>query len=98
MKNLITLVLQALLLLFCCIAGSFLRPFHLQQVTRISPTVTHIFVWDGFLIMLLFYLLIVAIEAMTKRLRAAFPITTIALAVATALSVAIKLGRITQEL
>jgi hypothetical protein len=97
MKKIILFVLQFSLLFLCCIAGSFLRPFHLQQVTRISPTVTHVFVWDGFLIMLLVYLLIVGIEAVTKRLRTAFPLTTIALAVATALSVAIKLGRITHE-
>jgi hypothetical protein len=98
MKKAILLFLQFLLLFFCCLAGSFLRPFHLQQVTRISPTVTRVFVWDGFLIMLLVYLLIVAIEAMTKRLRTTLPLTTIALAIAAILSVAIKLGRITQEL
>jgi hypothetical protein len=98
MKKILSLVLQSLLLLFCCAAGSFLRPFHLQQVTHASPTLTYVFVWDGFLIMFLVYLLLIAIEAITKRLRRAFPITTIALAIATVLSIAIKLGRITHEL
>ena len=98
MKKILSLVLQSLLLLFCCAAGSFLRPFHLQQVTRASPTLTYVFVWDGFVVMFLVYLLLIAIEAMTKRIRTAFPITTLALVVATVLSVAIKLGRITHEL
>jgi hypothetical protein len=98
MKKILSFLLQSLFFVFCCVAGSFLRPFHLQQVTRISPTITHVFVWDGFLLMLLAYALLVAIEAGTKRLRTAVPCTTIALAVATALSVAIKLGRITHDL
>ncbi len=97
MKKVLSLFLQSLLLLLCSIVGSFLRPFHLQKVT-VSSTVTHIFVWDGYLLMLIVYLLLLLIEQLTRRLRAAFPITTLALAIATALSVAMSLGRITRDL
>ena len=45
MKKILSLVLQSLLLLFCCAAGSFLRPFHLQQVTRASTRQTIGNVW-----------------------------------------------------
>jgi hypothetical protein len=98
MKKIVLLVLQALLLLVSCAVGSFLRPFHIQKVTAISPTVTHVFVWDGFLLMLLVYLIILTIELLAKRIRTAFPLTTISLAIAAALSVAIRLGHITREL
>ena len=98
LKKILSFLMQSLFFLFCCVAGSFLRPFGLQQGTRISPSITHVFIWDGFLVMFLAYVLLVAIEAGTKRLRTAFPLTTAALAAATVLSVAIKLGRITRDL
>ncbi|WP_213806115.1 hypothetical protein [Granulicella sp. dw_53] len=98
MKKVVWLVLQSLLLLICSIVGSFLRPFHIQKITAITPGITHIFVWDGFLLMLLVYVLIVLVEALTKHIRTAFPLTTLALAIAAVLSVAMKLGHITREL
>ncbi len=98
MKKIVWLVLQSLLLLISSVAGSFVRPFHIQRVTELTPGTTHLFVWDGFLLMLLVYLLILGVEALTKRIRTAFPVTTLALAIATGLSVAMKLGRITHEL
>lgn len=97
MKKMFSFLLQFALLLACCVVGSFLRPFHIEKVTRLSPGITYIFVWDGFLIMLAVYLCIVMIEFFRKRLRSV-PMSTLALALATVLSVAVKLGRITQDL
>ncbi len=98
MKKIISFGLQTMLLLLCSIVGSFLRPFHVQQITIISPTLTHILVWDGFLLMFLVYVVIILIAALSKRLRSALPLTSLALLVATLLSVVMKLGRITSEL
>ncbi|MCU1322292.1 MAG: hypothetical protein JWM43_1941 [Acidobacteriaceae bacterium] len=98
MKKILFLVLQTLLLLLACTVGSFLPPFHIQKVTLSTPGITHIFVWDGFLLMLLVYVVLLLIELLTKRIRTAFPLTTLSLAIATALSVAIRLGHITREL
>lgn len=97
MKKILAFILQSALLLICCAVGSFVRPFHIEKVTRLSPGLTYIFVWDGFLLMAAVYLVIVLIESVSRRLKSV-PMTTLALALATVLSVAIKLGRITQEL
>ena len=98
MKKIILLVLQTVLFFLACVVGSFLTPFHLQKVTLSTPAVTHIFVWDGFLLMFAVYCVVVLIELFTKRIRSAFPITTISLAIAIVLSIAIRLGHITHEL
>ena len=98
MKKITFLVLQTLLLLIACVAGSFLRPFGIQKVTLSAPATTHIFVWDGFVLMLIVYLILLMIELFTKRLRTASPLTTVSLAIATAVSVALRLGHITHEL
>ncbi len=50
------------------------------------------FEWDGVLLMLAFFALILLIEALRKRLRSAAPWTTLALALATILGLAMKFG------
>lgn len=97
MKKTLSLLLQFALLVFVCVAGSFVRPFHLQRTLESTQAVTRIFVWDGFVLMLLVWVLIAVIEGLRKRLRSGLPVTTVALVLATVVSLALKVGFITRD-
>jgi len=96
MKKVISIVLQTILLLIAYIVGLFLHPFHITQVLISSPAVTRTFVWDGILLMLTAYVLILLIEAARKRLPTSAAGSTIALVLAAILALASKLGFVTQ--
>ena len=86
-------VLQTILFLLVFALGSVFLPFLpslpvLQTVT--SPG--HAFVYDGLLLALVLWLLILLIEAVRRRLREAGPLTTAALALALLLGLAMRFG------
>jgi hypothetical protein len=83
MKKTISVVLQTILLLLANMAGLILQPFHKTQIIASNvPGVTHTFVWDGILSMLVIYVLIVIVEAARKRLPSSAIWSTVALIVA----------------
>jgi len=97
MKNLLLLCVQFALFLIVFFAGSLFPPFHIEHVLTTTPTVTHLFVADGILLMLGLYAIIAVVEALMKRIRTAFPWTSAALLLATVLGLFMKFGFITRE-
>jgi hypothetical protein len=103
MKKALLTFLQFLFFLFTFAIGSFLRPFKIQSSLNypnpdpsIHIAITRFFVWDGLLLMLGLGLAILLIEIARKRL-ASTTWTTLALIVATAVGLAMKLGFVTQD-
>jgi hypothetical protein len=99
MKKILLTALQFVIFLLVFAVGSFAQPFHLRTSLNHSsqPSVTHLFVWDGLLLSVAFYVLILVIEALRKRLRAAAPWTTLAFVLAAVVGLAMKFGFITLE-
>ena len=79
-------------------AGSLFPPFHIERVLTTTPTITHLFVVDGLLLIFVLYAVIVVIEALIKRGRAGIPWTTAALILAAVAGLIMKFGFITHEL
>jgi hypothetical protein len=98
MKNFISVFFQSLLFLLVFFAGSIFPPFHIQRVLIVTPTVTHLFVADGLLLMLSLYVVILCIQAMTKRLRGHALWTTVALVVAALAGLLMKFGYVTRDM
>jgi hypothetical protein len=98
MKNVLLLCLQFVLFLIVFVAGSLFPPFHMEHVLTTTPTTLHIFVADGLVLMIAFYVAIAAIEIITKRVRAALPWTTVAVVLAAAIGLYMKFGFITRDL
>lgn len=98
MKNFLFLCLQFVLFLIVFAAGSLFPPFHIERVLTTTPTITHLFVVDGLLLMLVLYAIIVIIGALMKRGRAVIPWTTASLILAAAVGLIMKFGFITHEL
>ncbi len=97
MKKPLVTLLQLVLFLLVFLAGSLFPPFHVEHVLIATPGSTRVFVADGLLLMLALYVLIVAIEALTKRLRTAAPWTTAALVLAAILGFMMKFGFLTRS-
>jgi hypothetical protein len=99
MKKIIGAILQFLLFLFAFTIGSFAHPFNLHWgLTVTTPTTTRYFVADGLILMTVLFVLILLIEALTKRLRLLALWTTCAFVFATIVGFVIKLGFVTHEI
>jgi len=68
MKKAMAILLQFFLLLLVFAVGSFLAPFHIETVLAPMDGRTRAFLWDGVLLMLLAYVLILLLELARKRL------------------------------
>jgi|ERR1700722_9620433 hypothetical protein len=97
MKKALVTVLQFGLFLLVFLAGSFFPPFHLEHVLIATPGSIRVFVADGLLLMVVVYLVIVLIEALTKRLRTTAPWTTLALVLAAIFGLMMKFGFLTRS-
>ena len=97
MKNFLYLCLQFVFFLIVFAAGSLFPPFHIQRVVTTTPTITHLFVADGLLLMLCLYIVIIVIEAARKRLGSMALWTTLAFLLAAVFGVIMKFGFITHE-
>ncbi len=64
-------ILQFLLFFIAFAVGSFMTPFKIMHIIAFSPRGTRIFYWDGIIVMLIVYVVILLVEAMRKRLRTA---------------------------
>jgi uncharacterized membrane protein AbrB (regulator of aidB expression) len=100
MKKALATILQFFLFLIVFFTGSIfpLPPaLHHERVISSTPAATRIFIGDGLHLMLALFLVIVLIEAVTKRLRTAAPWTTLALILATVLGFMMKFGSLTRS-
>jgi hypothetical protein len=95
-KNVIFAVLKFALFLLVFAAGSFMPPFHLEHVVGTTPDGTRVFIWDGFLLMTVAFVILLGIEAARKRINTASPWTVIAYILAAVAGYAAKLGFLTR--
>ncbi len=95
-KNVFFALLQFVLFFLVFGAGSFFPPFHLEHVLGTTPDGTRIFIWDGVLLKLLLFVVILLIEALRKRVRSAAPWTVLALVLAGIAGYAAKFGLLTR--
>jgi hypothetical protein len=92
-KKIVYALLQLVLFLVAFFAGSILPAFQILPSNIMTfANGTRGFEWDGILLMLAIFALILVIEALRKRLRSAAPWTTLALALAAILGLAMKFG------
>jgi uncharacterized BrkB/YihY/UPF0761 family membrane protein len=92
-KKVFLTLLQFVLFLLVSFAGITLPIFHVipSHITKLADG-TRGFEWDGVLLMLALFVLILVIEALRKRLFRAAPWTLLALVLAAIAEYAMKLG------
>ena len=103
MKRFFSTIFQFVLFLFLFFVGDFLPilssflPSFLRLPSLITKWAdgTRGFQWDGVVLMLALFILILLIEAARKRIRSAAPWTTLALLLAAILGLAMKFGFMT---
>jgi hypothetical protein len=93
MKIILLTILQFLLFLLAFFVGSFLYIFlHLPPVVSVLANGTRGFQWDGVLLMLALFVLILLVQASRKRLGSGVPWTTLAFVLASIAGLAMKFG------
>ena len=98
MKRALAIFAQFLFFLLVDFIGSFAyHPFHVQSALSNTALEQRSFVWDGLILTLLAYVLVLVIEALRKRLRSSAPGSTIALALAALAGYLMKFGFITHH-
>jgi hypothetical protein len=92
-KKVFVTLLQLVLFLLVSFVGITLQVLHVipSHLTRLADG-NRGFEWDGVFFMLALFILILLIEALTKRLRSGAPWTALALALAAIAEFAMKLG------
>ena len=96
MKKAMAVLLQFLLFLVVFAVGSFVwHPFHVQTI--FAPADRRAFQWDGVLLMLVTYLVLLLIEAARKRLVRSGLTTTLALILAVLVGWLLKFGFISRD-
>ncbi len=93
MKRVLSGVLQFILFLLVFAVGSFLPGAHLLlPIWSVSAGAGRIFVYDGLVLMIALYVLILLIAAVRRRLPIAWPTSTVASILALALGLLAKFG------
>jgi hypothetical protein len=92
MKRVLSVVLQFILYIVIFGVGSLLPAFNILPTLSISIGPGRVFVYDGLLLMLVAYILILLIAAVRKRIHIAWPHSTIALVLALILGLLMKFG------
>lgn len=92
MKRVMLIVLQFILFLAVFLVGSLLPGANLLPMLSVGAGAGRIFVLDGLFLMLGVYVVILLIAVARKRLRPAWPNSTLALALAIILGLAMKFG------
>jgi hypothetical protein len=93
-KNILLTLLQFVLFLLAFAAGNLLPLVNISFVTKWADG-TRGFQWDGVLLMLAWFVVILLIEAARKRLRFAASWTTLALLLAAVTGLVMKFGFMT---
>ncbi len=92
-RNILSCFFQFLLFLITFALGSFiLHPFHVQTVLAPDAAHTRTFIWDGVLLMLLLYVLVLLLELALKKLKTAAPWSTLAVLLAGIIGLFMKFG------
>ncbi len=91
--RIVAVVVQTIFFVLVFAIGSFLPGIapNTFPMWRVVAGATHYFVWNGPIFCFLMFLLVLAIEAITKRFRSAALITTVSFALAFVLALAMKL-------
>ena len=89
-KKALSVTLQTLLFLAVFLLGSLLPALGRLPMWRVALSPTRFFVLDGLLLLALTFLVALAVELGTKRLRGAWVLSTLALVLALALGLAMK--------
>lgn len=92
MKRALSILLQFILFLLIFLVGSLLPGANILPTLSVSAGAGRIFVYDGLLLMLGLYLLILLLAAARKRIRLAWPNSTIALVLALFIGLLMKFG------
>lgn len=92
MKRVLSVVLQFILYLVVFAAGSLLPGANVLPTLSIPAGTGRVFVYDGLLLMLIVYILILLISAARKRIHVAWPNATIALVLALIVGLVMKFG------
>ena len=92
MKKAIFAALQFALFLLVFFVGSFFPPFHMEHVLLATPGATRIFIADGFVLMVVLFILILLVQTLKKRIISYGPLTTAAFLLATAVGFWMQLG------
>jgi hypothetical protein len=92
MKRVLSVVLQFILFLAVFLVGSLLPGANLLPMLSVGAGAGRVFVYDGVLLMFALYVLILLIAAARKRIHSAWPNSTVALAIALILGLAMKFG------
>jgi hypothetical protein len=93
MLKALSVFLQFVLYLITYAAGSFfLHPFHVQTVLADNGTGTRIMIWDGLLLMLVLFGLVLLIEALMRQFRRLAVWSTVAVVLAGVCGLAMKFG------
>jgi len=92
MKRVLSVVLQFILFLIVFLVGSLLPAFHLLPSLSVAIGPGRIFIYDGLLLMLALYVLILLIAVARKRIHIAWPNSSIALVLALVLGLLMKFG------
>lgn len=92
MKSVLSIVLQFILYLVIFGVGSLLPAFGILPTLSLSTSPGRVFVYDGLLLALLVYVVIVLIAAARKRISLSFPNATIALVLAVLIGLLMKFG------
>jgi hypothetical protein len=98
MKKALATIIQFFIFLAVFGAFSFFPPFHIEHVLTITTLGTRIFIFDGLLLMVALYVLIVMAQLLMKRTRSATPWTTLALILAAILGLSMKFGFLTRSI
>lgn len=99
MKKALAVLSQIVLFFLVFAAFSFIEPLHLHWfVSHPTPTVTRYFVADGFVLTSALFVLILILEAVTRRIGRFGPLTTLSYVAALLVGFAVKLGFITHDL
>jgi hypothetical protein len=92
MKRVLSVVSQFILYLVVFGIGSLLPAFSILPTWSIAIGPGRVFVYDGLLLMLLVYVVILLIASARKRIPTAFPNATIALILALLIGLLMKFG------
>ena len=92
MKRVLSVVAQLVLFLVVFLAGSLLPAANLLPTLSVGAGVGRVFVYDGMLLMLVLYIVILLIATLRKQIDVAWPNSTLALLLALILGLAMKFG------
>jgi hypothetical protein len=98
MKKAFAAIGQFLLFIFVDAAGSLVyHPFHVETQLAGTPLAPRTFIWDGVILMVLVYALLLVVQVVRGRLKNSAPVTSGALLLAAIAGYLLRLGFVTHN-